>query len=266
MKLFAFIKKDLYITISYRFKIVLQFGSMVIYLCMFYFIGEIFSGAVSPYLENYGGNYFSYALVGLSVSSFVIVGLDSLSDEIRSAQLEGTLEALLSTPTSIYIILIGNSLWSFFEALLGTIILLTFGVIFFGLKVSAVQIFAVLLVLSLTLLAFLSIGMLSASFIMIFKQGNPIEMIFGTLSYFLGGIVFPVEVLPLPFQYLAELLPITHAVKALRELLLAQMEFQAIIPLLINLVIFILLLSPVSILFFRYAVKRAKIDGSLIQY
>ena len=91
-------------------------------------------------------------------------------------------------------------------------------------------------------------------------------MIFGTLSYFLGGIVFPVEVLPLPFQYLAELLPITHAVKALRELLLAQMEFQAIIPLLINLVIFILLLSPVSILFFRYAVKRAKIDGSLIQY
>ena len=80
------------------------------------------------------------------------------------------------------------------------------------------------------------------------------------------NIVFPVEVLPLPFQYLAELLPITHAVKALRELLLAQMEFQAIIPLLINLVIFILLLSPVSILFFRYAVKRAKIDGSLIQY
>jgi ABC-2 type transport system permease protein len=123
-----------------------------------------------------------------------------------------------------------------------------------------------LLVLIMTFMAFLSIGMLSASFIMVFKQGNPIKFIFGSSSYFLGGILFPVEVLPKPFQVIAAILPITHAVKALRELLLARVGFHEIIPLLLNLTIFIALVAPVSILFFRYAVQRAKKDGSLIQF
>lgn len=266
MKLLAFIKKDFIITISYRFQIILQFGSVIISLFMFYFIGQTFSGSISPYIEHYGGNYFSYVLVGLAVSSFISVGLNALSREVRSAQVEGTLEALLSTPTSIYTVLIGNSIWSFIEALGGAIFLLSFGIIFLKLTIPAVNILSALLVLVITLAAFLAVGMLSAAFIMVFKQGNPINMIFGTSSYFLGGVLFPVEVLPLPFQYMAKFLPITHAIKALRELLLAKVGFLDIIPLIINLIIFIAILSPVSIIFFRYAVKRAKIDGSLIQY
>ena len=266
MKIIAFIKKDLIDTISYRFQIFLRFGNVIISLFVFYFLGKTFSGVMSPYLENYGGDYFAYVLIGLSVSSFVSVGLETLASEIRAAQVEGTLEALLSTPTSIYTVLLGNSIWSFLEAFGGTVFLLTIGVIFLGLHISAMQILAALLVLVLTLAAFLAVGMLSASFIMIFKQGNPIGMIFGTSSYFLGGIIFPVEVLPKPFQYMADFLPITYAVKALRELLLAQMQFGAITPLLFKLILFIALLSPISIFFFRYAVNRSKINGSLIQY
>ncbi len=266
MKLAAFLKKDLLITLSYRFNLLIQAVKIIISLLMFYFIGETFSGAISPYLGRYGGNYFSYVLVGYAVSSFVSVGLDALSNEVRSAQIEGTLEALISTPTSIYTILIGNSLWSFIEAFAESLLLLCIGVIFLGLHVSAAAAMGTLIILVLTLVAFLLIGMLSASFIMIFKQGNPIKFLFGTSSYFLGGIIFPVEVLPAPLQYLAGLLPITHAIRALRELLLAKTDVSGIYPLFLNLIIFIALLAPVSIIAFRFAVMRAKRDGSLVQY
>ena len=266
MKISAFIKKDFQITISYRLRVVLQFSNIVFSLFMFYFLGKTFSGALTPYIIQYGGNYFSYALVGIAVSSFVTVGLDALADEIRAAQVQGTLEALLSTPTSIYTILIGNSAWSFIEAFFGTVVFIAFGAILQYLSLSLIQILIGLLILGLTTIAFLAVGMLSASFIMIFKQGNPIGMIFGSSSYFLGGVVFPVEVLPLPFQYIANFLPITHAITALRELLLAQKNFTFIQPMILKLIIFIAIVSPISIIFFRYAVNRAKRDGSLIQY
>lgn len=266
MKVLAFLKKDFYITISYRFAFLLRLGTLVITLFMMFFIGKTFSGTMSPYLGRYGGDYFPYVLVGIAVSSFVSVGLGALAREVRSAQVEGTLEAMLSTPTSIYTILIGNSLWTFFEALFQTVFLLGVGVIFLNFKIDIINIFAASFILFLTFLAFLVIGMMSAAFIMIFKQGNPIQFIFGTSSYFLGGIIFPVEVLPKSFQYASTLLPITHAVKAIRELLLAGTEVSSLLPLIFNLVLFTIVLSPISIFFFRYAIKRAKKDGSLVQF
>ncbi len=266
MKILAFIRKDFLVAISYRFRLILDFGRLLITLFMFYFIGKTFGGAISPYLGRYGGDFFPYVLIGLSVSSFVSVGLNAFSSEIRAAQVEGTLEALLCTPTSIYTILIGNSIWSFLEAFGGTVILLGAGIMFMDLQFTFPQLLLVIAVLILTLFAFIAVGMLSASFIMIFKQGNPISMIFGTSSYFLGGIIFPVEVLPRPFQFIAEILPITHAVKALREILLVHVETGAVMPVIYKLLVFILFLSPVSILFFSYAIRRAKLDGSLVQY
>lgn len=266
MKLLAFAGKDMRIGLSYRFRLLLQFGTLFVSLLFLYYLGRMFTGVMTPHLSQYGGDYFAFVLVGISVSSFVGVGLSALADQVRRAQVEGTLEALLATPTSIYTILIGNSLWSFISALMGSLVTLFGGALFVGLRISFWGGMATLFVLLLTFLSFLSVGMLSASFIMIFKQGNPIGLLFGTSSYFLGGVLFPIEVLPKPLQVLAQILPITHAIKALRELLLAQVRFQDILPLVMNLLIFTLVAGPAGILFFRYAVHRAKRDGSLVQY
>ena len=266
LKLFAFLKKDLLVTVSYRFRMVLQFGGMFVSILMLYYIGRTFGSAISPYLERYGGTYFPYALIGIAVSSFVSVGLNSLSREIRTAQIQGTLESLLSTPTSIFTILIGNSLWNFLSALAGSVIMLSAGVVFLKLRIGPEQIFTAMLILILTFIAFLAVGMLSATFIMIFKQGDPITFVFGMSSYFFGGVLFPVEVLPKSFQIVSTILPITHAIKALREILLATVGFNDITPLLARLTIFIVAVGPVSMLSFRYAIHRAKKDGSLIQF
>lgn len=144
--------------------------------------------------------------------------------------------------------------------------ILVLGAIFLDFQVSLNGALIALLILILTFVAFLAVGMLSASFVIIFKQGNPIEYLLGWSSFFLGSVISPVEVLPRPFQLFAQILPITHAVRALRELLLAQSTLAEVVPSIINLCIFILVLFPASGLFFRYVVNRAKRDGNLIQY
>lgn len=266
MKLLAFLKKDILAMLSYRFRLLLNLAGNIVSLLVFYFIGKTFSSAISPHLEAYGNDYFSYVLVGIATANFVTVGLSALADQVRTAQVQGTLEYLLATPTSIYTILIGNTLWSFATAFVSAAGILVLGAVFLHFQVSLIAALFSLLILLLTFAAFLAIGMLSASFVIIFKQGDPIEYLLGWSSFFLGSVIFPVEVLPPVFQYAAQVLPISHAVRALRELLLAQATVVEVVPSMVNLCIFIIVLAPASALFLRFAVNRAKRDGNLVQY
>jgi ABC-2 type transport system permease protein len=263
-KLIAFIRRDLQIGLSYRINLLLNFVGMFLGLLMFFFMSKAFSGL--GFVERYGGDYFPYVLIGIAVSNFVTVGLNTLSEQIRSAQVEGTLEALLGTPTSIYTILIGNSLSTLLMALGSAILLIAGSFFFIRAAISPVSVAACLIILIMTFLAFLSIGMLSAGFIMVFKRGNPIGFIFGWSSFFLGGIFFPVEVLPMPIASLSQFLPITHAVFAIRELFLAGTPVSSVFPVMLRLLAFITVLGPLGVIFFRFAVNRAKKEGSLIQY
>jgi ABC-2 type transport system permease protein len=266
VKLLAFLKRDLLVSLSYRFRLILGAGSMVVYLFVFYFVGRTFDGALAPYLASYGGQYFPYVLVGVAVSSFVSVGLGSLGSQIRAAQLQGTLESLLCTPTSITTVLLGNSLSGFVSAFATGSLTLFGGAAVLGLAISPLQAFAALLVLLLTFAAFLSVGMLSASFVMVFKEGDPISLLFGTSSYFVGGVFFPVGVLPKPLRGFAEILPITPAIEALRRLLLSGAGLDEVVPLVLRLLLFIGLVGPVSLFVFHRSVARAKRNGSLVQF
>ncbi|MBN2544290.1 MAG: ABC transporter permease [Spirochaetes bacterium] len=266
MKILAFIKKDLLIMLSYRFNVFISVLISSLSLVFLYYLSKTFTGTMSQYLKEFDGNYFSFVLVGISVSSFVSVGLHAFANEIRTSQVEGTLEALISTPTSIYTILIGNSMFSFIKSFISSITILIIGGIFFGFFISIYNLLITFLILLLVFISFLAIGMLSASFIMVFKQGNPINFIFGYSSYFMGGIIFPVEVLPKPLQTMSYFLPITHATKALRKLLLSQYDINEIKILIYRLLLFILILLPVSFFAFHVSIKQAKKNGSLVQY
>jgi len=265
-KLLGFLKRDMLEILSYRFKLFMNIGSLMIGVFFIFFIGKTFSNSFSAYLARYGNDYFAFALVGMTVSTFVSTGLYSLSNQISEAQVEGTLEALLVTPTSANMILFGNSLWSFVDSFLESVLYLGIAIVIIGLEISIVKIALVLLILALTFLCFLSLGMISAAFIMAFKRGNPINLIFGTSSYFLGGLVFPIEVLPVPLQKVSFFLPITHASTAVREILLVPGNQGDWLPTIGFLGFFALIVGPAGLFFLKLSLSRAKRDGSLVQY
>lgn len=265
-KFYCFIKRDFLIQISYRFRIFLSLIASLAAVFMFFFLGKTFQSGFSVYLARYGNDYFSFVLLGMSVTTFVSTGLYSLAAEVRAAQIEGTLEYLLATPTSPNMILFGNSAWSFVKSFLQSILYLAVTIVIIKLDISMYQIILVLLVLFLTFLCFISLGMISAAFIMVFKQGNPINLVFGTLSYYLGGVIFPIEVLPVSVQKLSVLLPMFHASKAIREILLVPYGNGDWMATILYLITFSAFAFPLGIGMLRLALSRAKKEGSLVQF
>lgn len=265
-KAIIFIKRDFAIATSYKFAFFLQFFGIFLSVLTFYFIAKMFGNAVVPYLEPYGGDYFSFVLIGIAFSGYLGVGLGTFSGSIRQEQMMGTLEAMLVTPTKISTILIASSLWNYIFASINVLVYLLIGTILFGVNMSNANIFAALIILLLTIISFSSIGIISAGFIMIFKKGDPIAWVFSSVSGLLGGMAYPITVLPNWLQNFSYLLPITYSLRAMRHALLQGYPTTALATDIIALIIFSIVMMPLSILLFKFAVKKAKIDGSLIQY
>jgi ABC-2 type transport system permease protein len=90
--------------------------------------------------------------------------------------------------------------------------------------------------------------------------------LFNATSSILGGVYYPVTILPGWMQFFASLIPVTYALRAMRLALLQGAPLRELFSDILVLVIFSLVLLPASLLAFRYAVRRAKADGSLSHF
>jgi len=98
------------------------------------------------------------------------------------------------------------------------------------------------------------------------KKGAPIAWFVSTFSSLFGGTYFPIEVLPAPMRGISYLLPITYSLRAFRWTILKGYSLYEIKTDLLILIVYALILAPISILIFKWALKRAKINGSLSHY
>jgi len=262
----AFIKRDFLTEISYKSAFLMSIIGIFFSVLTFFFIAKLFGKAAAPHLQEYGGEYFPFVLIGIAFSTFLGVGLGTSASAIRQEQILGTLEAMLITPTRASAITIYLSLWNFIFSSFNILIYLLIGRFVFGLKFIVSQPLLVLLILFLSILSFSSLGIISSSFVMIFKRGNPVNWIVSSSFQLLGGIYYPITILPQPLQIISHLLPITYALKALRGVLLAGYSVDQVKIEILALLAFAAILFPLAIVFFEYALKWAKKDGSLCQY
>lgn len=265
-KIFALIKKDFLNETSYAFSLFFNIFGVLVSLLSYYFIDKLFGFTMAGQLKEFGVNYFSYVLLSMAFFSYIGVGVGSFSARIQSEQMQGTLESLLLSPTKTYTILLSMGLWNLLLASMDVIIYLVLGIFFFKIDFGSVNILSAMIVLILTIISFSGLGMLSASFIIVFKRGNPFGWIVGTMEGLLGGVYFPITVMPAFLQVLAKCLPVTYAVRAMQ---FAVYKGYSLYQLRIEcgfLVLFSIILIPLSLYSFRYALKRARMEGSLAQY
>lgn len=262
----AFLKRDLISEASYRFSFILQVVGIFFSVAVFYFIAQLLGQSAEPYLAAYGGDYFSFVLIGIAFAGYFNVGLSSFSSRLRQSQTTGTLEAMLATPTSLSAIILSSSLWDYLLTTIRVLVYLAIGGLFMGVNLGKGNYVAALLVLLLTVASFSSLGIIAASFIMVLKRGDPITWLFNVVSGLLGGVYFPVAIMPGWMQGFSKLLPITYALEAMRLALLRGATLQELVPEILALGAFSVVLMPLSLLAFRYAVRLAKVDGSLTHY
>lgn len=265
-KALAFLQRDLKSELSYRLAFFLQFFRVFFSIAVFYFISKMIGQATIPQLQPYGGDYFSFVLIGIAFSGYLGTGLSAFSSSLRTAQTTGTLEAMLSTPTRLSTVVINSSLWSYLLTTFQVLVYLSVGGLFLGVDLSGSNLGAALSVLVLTIISFSSLGILAASFTMVLKRGDPIAWLFSVVSGFLGGTYYPIEILPSWLQVLSKLLPVSYSLHGMRLALLEGASFKALKLDLLALLAFSLVLIPLSLAAFRYAVGRAKVDGSLAHY
>lgn len=262
----AFLKRDVREEVSYRLSFLLQFLNIFFSVGLFYFIAQLLGEAATPHLQPYGGDYFAFVLIGIAFAGYFGVGLSSFSSSLRQAQTTGTLEAMLTTPTSLSTIILSSSLWSYLLTTFRVLVYLLIGTIFLGVELGSSNYPGALIILILTMITFSSLGILAASFIMVLKRGDPVTWLFNASSSFLGGVYYPVTIFPGWLQLLAYLLPVTYALRAMRLALLQGASFQQLSTDIVILALFSVVLLPASLLAFRFAVRRAKVDGSLSHF
>ena len=265
-RLYAFLIRDIRIESSYRLAFLLNFSGILLSAVTFFFISELIGQAASPYLSEFNGDYFSFVIIGIAFSGYFGVGLNSFARTLREAQTTGTLEAMIMSPTPVSIIIVGSALWSYVLTTIRVFLYLLIGVVLFTLNLEGANYAAALVTLVLAIIAFASIGIIAAAVIMVVKRGEPLTILFSTFANLVGGIYYPVEVLPEWLQLISRLIPVTYAVRAMRKALLAGAPWSAIWPDLLALLFFIVVLVPLSLFVFRYAVERARREGTLAHY
>ncbi len=262
----AFFKRDLSQALSYRLSFLLQLGSIFFSVAIFHFVAKLFGSAVAPQLVAYGGDYFSFVLIGLAFTGFLGLSLSNFAQSIRDGQMMGTLEIMLLSPTRLSAILLSSSLWAYLFTTLRVVIYLLVGAFVFGASFHQSNAPAALLVMILSIASFSGIGILSAALVLLVKKGDPITWLLGGASSLLAGVYYPVSVLPEWLEPFSRVLPLTYALDAMR---LAMLKGYSIYELRFDILVllgFTVVLTPLAFLAFRKALKRAKTEGSLIQY
>ena len=265
-KIWVFLKRDFLTASSYKFAFFWDAAGIIGVMLTFFFIGELFKNSHVPLLNQYGGNYFTFVIIGVAFSSYLGSALGNFSGLIGNEQELGTMEALIMTPTKISTILLAGSLWNILFTTIRVVFYLLVGILFFHMEVKGINFLALITALVLSLIPFISLGVMSASFILVFKRGEPISFLFHGASKVLAGTFFPIAILPLWFKKLSMFIPLTYSLRALRGVLLTQSTWRDLAPDLFMLLFFSLVLFPLSVKCFKFGLKVAKRQGSLVHY
>jgi ABC-2 type transport system permease protein len=260
---FSFFVRDLRIAATYRSPFVLEVIQALFGASMMYYVARFVD---SPQLREslpQGKTYFAYSLVGFVFFDYLNEALETFDRSLAEARDMRTLEPLLVTQASLPLILAGSAVYPFVATTLRVAVYLLWGSILFGFPLADANWLSVLAVLIATLLAFCGLGILSAAYLLLFKRGNPFKWFIIGLSSVVGGMLFPISILPPWLQAVAKLNPVTYALDAMRGALLDGNNIFAIGRPLLILLLFALVLLPLSMLVFRWALQRTKITGTL---
>ncbi|MGT2675495.1 ABC transporter permease [Streptococcus rupicaprae] len=167
------------------------------------------------YSEKSATQFTLYAILGSSLSSFWTIICFSSAGDINREKYMGTLPVLFTAPAGFKKILfgklLGNSIWG----------LVTFGLnigfvlLIFGRTIAVKHLSALILLILLAVLSFVSLGLLMCS---AFTLSRVAQLLMNTIEYpflLMTGMVFPIDLLWKPIQWIGYCLSPTWMMKGL---------------------------------------------------
>jgi ABC-2 type transport system permease protein len=264
----AFVVRDFQLALSYRLQFFLQVLQVLFVVTTLFFISKIFAGGVVTRYSQWRDPLAAW-IIGLAFLNYFMTGFSSLATAIRQEQMQGTLEGVLMTPVSVPTFIVASSAYDFVSATFFSALYLFFGWLFCGVEYRGNYLLALTFLVGTTLVL-ASLGILSASFAIVFKRGDPFGILIASSSTLFSGVFFPTQLIG---EYaghtvgqISRFLPGTYGLDGLRRVLIEGQTFNQVRDPLFTLLAFLFVLFPFSVWVFSRAVRRAKREGSLIQY
>jgi ABC-2 type transport system permease protein len=257
----AVMRRDLHVYLSYRTRIVSQALTSVFSLTLFYYVSRLVhvTGFPSP------ASYFGFVVVGIALVS-VLYSCFSISEMVRQELVAGTFERLLLSPFGAVRGVVAMTLFPLLYAFLLAAITLGIGCVVFGLQLHWSTVPLSVPAMCLALLSFLPFGLLFAALTIATKQGNVGTSWVIALISIVGGLYFPISLLPEWVQTVAELQPFTPATELLRHLLVDSPQQTSTGIAIAKLVGFASVLLPASLYALYHAVRIGQRRGTIIEY
>jgi ABC-2 type transport system permease protein len=262
----AFVRRELASIAGYRGAFVSHVAGFAFLIVGLVFFSRFVGAASNPHLAAYGGNYLGFIAIGYLAAELQQVGVSGLATRVRTAQMMGTLEAELASPAPPWMVLSATPFYQFGATALRSSAYLVAAVLVVGLSLPRVNGWTLIVGLPLILGAFIGLGLVTAGSTMLVRRSNPVAVLLGSLSFFLSGVIYPVTVLPSWLQYAGKLLPLTHALRVLRGGFLTGASVADVRGALAALALFAAALIPAGAGLFTFALRRARVDGSLTHY
>lgn len=265
-KAWAYLQKEFRIEASYRFAFLMSLFGVCTTIATYFFIDRLFGRRMTDDLLPFGTTFFEYVLVGNAFFAYVGTALGGVAGRVSREQSTGTLEALLTTPTRLWVLIVAMALWNTAYASVEVALFFLVGGVGFGVEFGRINWASTLSILALVIVTFNCVGLLEAGCLLVFKRGAVVAWAINGASALVGGVVFPSTVLPEWLQAVAEWIPIKHAIHGLQLAIHQGASLGALSRELLILGAFAVLLVPLGLWGWQWALRRARIEGSLAQY
>jgi ABC-2 type transport system permease protein len=261
----AVVRRDWRIALSYRASFVMELASIFFFLALFFYLGRIVNDDEVAARQALQGDYFAFAAVGLALFRMVQLSLAGFAAKLREEQTTGTFETLLTAPVHPAVIVFASSAYDLIRGALSGLAVLVFAIAIFGLELDldAGGLGTAVLAVGGSLALFAVLAIALAAVVVALKRATALLGLGLTALALLGGVYFPVEVLPQPLEAIAEANPFTWGLDVLRASLLGG-DVDA--TQLLDLFAAVAVLLPLALGALAWALRRARQRGTLATY
>jgi ABC-2 type transport system permease protein len=189
--------------------------------------------------------YGTFALPGLVAMTIMQGGIYSLAYWLIDIRARGVLKRFAVTPIRPWTLFTGVLTARLIIILLQVIALTIVGTVVFNAEVNASQIIPALVFAIVGGALFLLSGLLVATFAQSYDAAAPITASIGLPFTFLGGIFFPLAMLPEILQKIANVLPITALASGIRDAFLSAFDLTTFVYRLLIMLAWLLVVAVV---------------------
>jgi ABC-2 type transport system permease protein len=207
-----------------------------------------------------------FVAVGIAIGAFIQLALTRVAIGIRGEQMMGTLECLLSTPTSPATVQLGTVLYDMLYIPIRTFVFLGLTAVAFHLHYQGDGMLPSAAILIVFIPVVWGIGIANAGAVLTYRRGGNLVGFGATILTLLSGAFFPVEVLPHWVQQVARWNPVAIAVKGMRETLIGGGGWHTAARPIAELAPFAIISVAIGLTLFRLALRRERRRGTLGLY